>query len=171
MVESMEFLNSTPADFERIFELYEAAIEFQKQVFDKHWKGFDSGLVEREISENRQWKIIVDGKIACIFAITFEDPSIWREKDKGDAIYIHRIVTDPAFRGRNFAQHITNWAKEYAKSNGKKYVRMDTWGDNQKLIDYYQKCGFKFLEIIIPDKEGLPSHYNGISLSLFEIEV
>jgi RimJ/RimL family protein N-acetyltransferase len=48
---------------------------------------------------------------------------------------------------------------------------MDTWGDNQKLIDYYQKCGFKFLGIIIPDQAGLPKHYNGISLSLFEIEV
>jgi ribosomal protein S18 acetylase RimI-like enzyme len=167
----MRIVNSTHKDFDRIFELYDVAIEFQKKVFDKHWKGFEPRLVEREIKENRQWKIMVDGQIACVFAITFEDPSIWKEKDRGDAIYIHRIVTDPAFRGRNFAQHITDWSKGYAKSQGKKYVRMDTWGDNQKLIDYYQKCGFNFLGIITPDHKNLPKHYNGITLSLFEIEV
>ena len=167
----MEIVNSTPDDFDRIFELYDAAIEFQKKVFDKHWKGFEPGLIEQEINDNRQWKILVDGQIACIFAITFEDPYIWKEKEQGDAIYIHRIVTDPSFRGRNFALHITNWAKEYAKSIGKKKVRMDTWGDNQKLIDYYQQCGFEFLGIITPDQKNLPKHYNGITLSLFEIEV
>ncbi len=167
----MEITNSTPADIGLIFELYDAAIEFQKQVFDKHWQGFDTGLVEREIAENRQWKIMVDGQVACIFAITFEDKSIWKERDQGDGMYIHRIVTNPAFRGRKFVPIITAWAVEYAKSNGIPYVRMDTWGDNQKLIDYYQSCGFNFLGIIVPDKAGLPSHYNGITLSLFEIAV
>jgi ribosomal protein S18 acetylase RimI-like enzyme len=166
----MEITNSTPADIGLIFGLYDAAIEFQKQVFDKHWKGFDTGLVEREIAENRQWKILLDGQVACIFAITFEDKSIWRERDQGDAIYIHRIVTNPAFRGRRFVPIIVEWSKAYTRERNIKYVRMDTWGDNQKLIDYYQSCGFRFIEIIIPDQAGLPKHYNGISLSLFEIE-
>jgi ribosomal protein S18 acetylase RimI-like enzyme len=167
----MQFTNSTLQDFDRIFEFYDAAIEHQKQVFDKHWKGFDTELVTQEINENRQWKIIVDGQIACIFAITFDDPSIWGERDQNDAIYIHRIVTHPGFRGRGFVTHITHWSQEYARSLDKKYVRMDTWGDNQKLIDYYQKCGFNFLGIITPDPAGLPKHYNGITLSLFEIEI
>jgi RimJ/RimL family protein N-acetyltransferase len=48
---------------------------------------------------------------------------------------------------------------------------MDTWGDNEKLIAYYQKCGFEFLGIITPDYNGLPKHYEGITLSLFEIKV
>lgn len=167
----MQIVNSTHEDFDRIFEFYDAAIEYQKKVFNKHWKGFEPGLVANEISENRQWKIVVGGQIACVFAITFDDASIWGEKDQNDAIYIHRIVTDPAFRGRLFVQHIMEWAKVYAKSLGKKYVRMDTWGDNEKLIDYYQKCGFNFLGIITPKYSNLPKHYNGITLSLFEINV
>ncbi len=167
----MEIINSTPQDFDRIFELYDAAIEYQKKVFDKHWKGFEPGLVTKEISENRQWKLLLSGQIACIFAITFNDVSIWGERDQNDAIYIHRIVTDPSFRGNNFVQAITDWSKDYARSLGKKYVRMDTWGDNEKLIAYYQKCGFTFLGIITPDFRNLPKHYNGITLSLFEIEL
>ena len=167
----MDIVNSTPQDFDRRFELYDAAIEYQKQVFKRHWKGFEPGLVNEEIAENRQWKVLVDGQIACIFAITFNDVNIWGEKDQNDAIYIHRIVTDPGFRGNNFVQSITDWARNYARALGKKYVRMDTWGDNEKLIAYYQQCGFAFLGIITPDFRGLPKHYNGITLSLFEIEV
>ena len=49
---------------------------------------------------------------------------------------------------------------------------MDTWGDNEKLITYYQNCGFIFLGLTdeIRD-ETLPKHYQGIRLSLFQIAV
>lgn len=167
----MQIVNSTAEDIALIFEFYDAAIEFQKQVFNKHWKGFDHDLVAQEINENRQWKILVDGQVACIFAITFNDPSIWGERDQDDAIYIHRIVTNPDFRGRHLVRQITEWAKEYTRSIGRQYVRMDTWGDNEKLRDYYQECGFQFLGVITPDPTGLPKHYKGITLSLFEIKL
>ncbi len=49
---------------------------------------------------------------------------------------------------------------------------MDTWGDNEPLIAYYQSCGFQFLGLTTLQKsEGLPKHYEGACLSLFEIEV
>jgi hypothetical protein len=40
--------------------------------------------------------------------------------------------------------NIIEWAKDFGKENHKKFIRMDTWGENKKLIDYYIKCGFKF---------------------------
>jgi len=168
----MQFLNSETADFDEIFRLYDAAIEFQKTKFDKTWQTFDRKMIEREIAEKRHWKIAIDDKIACIFSIAFEDPLIWKEKSAEPAIYIHRIVTNPEFRGQKFVPKITDWACVYAKTIGKKFVRMDTWGDNQKLIDYYVDCGFDFLGVITPTKSAeLPKHYDGITLSLFEIKL
>jgi ribosomal protein S18 acetylase RimI-like enzyme len=168
----MQIVNADLEDIETIFDLYDRAIEFQKTKFDKHWLGFDVALVEREIRENRLWKIIENERIACIFSITFSDPLLWGEKEDNAAIYIHRIVTNPEFRGRGFVRIITNWAKDYARSIGKKFIRMDTWGDNRKLIDYYKDCGFDFLGLTTPAKtENLPKHYEGISLSLFEINL
>lgn len=105
----------------------------------------------------------------CVFAIAFSDPYIWKEKDNDPAIYIHRIVTDPRARGKNLVGLIVEWAKAYGKEHGKKYVRMDTWGDNLKLKDYYMKFGFSFLGIITPDSsDKLPAHYSTIRLALFE---
>lgn len=168
----MKLLNSDFEDFDEIFRLYELAIEFQKTKFDKSWLPFDREMIEREIEEKRHWKILIDEKIACIFSITFDDPLIWKEKSKEPSIYIHRIVTNPDFRGNKFVPKITEWARGFAKDTGKKFIRMDTWGDNQKLIDYYVDCGFDFLGVVVPTKTAdLPKHYEGISLSLFEIRI
>ncbi len=143
----MQIINSTKEDIKTIFEFYDAAIAYQKIKFNKHWQGFDTALIEKEIKENRQYKIVVDGSIVCIFAITFNDPVIWGEKDKDPAVYIHRIVTHPAFRGNNCIKNIVDWAVDFGSKNAIQFVRMDTWGDNQKLINHYTNCGFTFLGI------------------------
>ena len=168
----MLIINSTHEDIDTIFGLYDDAVAFQKTVFYKQWQGFDRLLVEKEVSENRQWKIVVDGSVACIFAITFNDPLIWKEKDQDPAIYIHRIVTNPKFRGGAYVKEIVKWAKQYARSIDKKFVRMDTWSDNEKLREYYTSCGFQYLGITVMENTGgLPKHYEGLSLSLFEIDI
>lgn len=168
----MKFRNSDGDDFNEIVRLYDLAIEFQKTKFDKSWLPFDRKMINREIAEKRHWKILIEDKIACIYSITFEDPLIWKEKGFDPAIYIHRIVTNPEFRGRRFVPKITEWARGFARSTGKKFVRMDTWGDNQKLIDYYTGCGFEFLGTVTPTKtDEMPKHYEGITLGLFEIQI
>ena len=161
---------STIDDFDRIFEFYDMAIAYQKTKFNKHWLGFDQLLIQQEIAETRQWKIVIDNKIACVFAITFEDASIWKEKNNDKAVYFHRIVTHPDFRGHHFVKKIVAWGLAFAKEKKLDYLRMDTWGDNDQLIADYQQCGFDFLGVITPDCNGLPKHYAGITLSLFEIK-
>ena len=167
----MTILNSQPGDLNTIFHFYDLAIAHQKKVFSKHWQGFSQELVENEIAENRQYKILVNREVAAIFAVTFNDPTIWKERDQ-DAIYIHRIVTHPDFRGFSFVKQIVKWAKKYSKTHQLKFIRMDTWADNEKLLKYYTSCGFSFAgTVTMEDADDLPKHYEGISLNLFEIKV
>src|ERR1043165_3015479 len=166
----MHIENSSIADIDEIFRFYDLAIEFQKKVSDQHWLPCERSLVEKEIAEQRQWKIIIDGRIVFVFCIAWNDPQIWGERDKEPSIYIHRIVTHPDFRGKNFVVEIINWALVYGREKERKFLRMDTWGDNAKLREYYTKCGFKFLGVVKPaSPELLPAHYADITLSLFEI--
>lgn len=164
--------NIVAEDLEIVFELYDKAIEFQKTVFDKTWLGFDAEFVNKEIYERRLWKIVEHEQITCIYSITYADPIIWGSDSGDSAMYIHRIVTNPKFRGRAYVRSITEWAKIHAAENRLRYVRMDTWGDNQKLIDYYKDCGFEYLGVMTPAiSDTLPKHYVGISLGLFEIDL
>lgn len=172
MENDIKVYNSQLDDIELIFEFYDLAVAHQKKVFNKHWQGFSRALVQTEITENRQYKILVKGQIAAIFAVTFNDPEIWEEKDTQPSIYIHRIVTHPNFRGYGFVKHIIIWAKAYAQNNAIEFIRMDTWADNQKLLAYYTGCGFNHVgTIAIKANSSLPKHYEGISLNLFEIAV
>jgi ribosomal protein S18 acetylase RimI-like enzyme len=169
---SFTIQNSTLQDVPNIFRLYEIATAFQKAKSQCHWSVFENQLIETEINELRQWKLTQQGQTACVWATTFEDPKIWEERNNDPAVYIHRIATDPVFRGQNLVSKIIDWSKTYAAANGKKYVRLDTVGENQGLIDYYTKCGFDFLGLRqLKDTEGLPAHYQNATVSLFQIEL
>jgi len=167
---NLQISNSSKHDIDEIFRLYKIATDFQKTRFSVHWPEFDRKLVETEILENRQWKIVIDGKIACIWATTFNDPQIWEERNEDPSVYIHRIATNPDFRGQNLVGQIVEWVKIYAKENQKEFVRMDTVGDNIGLVRYYEKCGFDFLGLLkLKNTEGLPAHYDNATVSLFQM--
>ena len=167
----MNITTSTIADIPEIFRLYKLATDFQRIKFPGNlWPVFDQKLITSEVAENRQFKLLMEDKIACIWAITFSDPQIWEDSENDAAIYIHRIATNPDFRGNNFVQAIVNWSKEYAIKHNKQFIRMDTCGNNERLIHHYKNCGFDFLGIKkLKDTSELPSHYHNADVCFFEI--
>ena len=164
---------SSLEDLPEIFNRYKAAAEFQKSKKKVVvWPNFDRALVEKEILEERQWKLVQNNSICCVWAIAFNDPQIWEERDKDPAVYIHRIATHPDARGQQMVKKIVEWAKVYAKKKQKKYVRLDTLGENTRLIAYYQEMGFDFLGMFpMKNTEGLPEHYHTAPVCLFEIKL
>jgi hypothetical protein len=168
----MQIQNSSISDLEIIFELYRSAVDYQRLNGYNLWSEFERALIENEIKENRHWKIVNGNDIACIFSVVYNDPIIWEEKDKEPSVYLHRIATNPLFKGKSIMHSIKNWAELHARQNNKKYIRMDTWGDNEKLKAYYVSCGFTYLkQKHLPQPNNLPQHYWGSTLSLFEIKL
>ncbi len=167
----MEIKNCLLTDTDEILKLYEAARVLQKQRKMVVWPSFDRPFIEDEINQERQWKITIDDIIACNWAITFEDKEIWGEKDQENSIYIHRICNNPNFRGNRYIDKIVDWSKQYAKHMGKQFVRLDTLGNNTKLIEHYTSAGFTFLGMFkLTDTAALPTHYqNEPNCCLFEI--
>lgn len=102
----MKIVRCTIADVQEILSLYESARSLQTQKEMVVWPLFEKAFIEKEINEQRQWKLVTDNIIACNWASTFEDREIWEEKEKGDAIYIHRIATNPIFRGNRYIDKI-----------------------------------------------------------------
>lgn len=168
----MKICNSQVQDISTIFELYKIATNFQNEKSMVAWPNFERKLIEKEIDENRQWKLIIDDQIACIWATTDSDPQIWGAKNNDPSIYIHRISTNPNFRGRSLVKNIVKWSIKYAKKSNKKYIRMDTVGENIGLISHYRKCGFDFLGLSkLKETSNLPLHYQNATVSLFQITI
>jgi len=169
----MVIQNCTIGDLQHIQALYQHARDLQTERKSVVWPSFTDDFLLKEISESRQWKLIEDNAIACNWAITFEDKEIWGEKDQNDSIFIHRICTNPKFRGNRYIDAIVAWARDYAVQKGKRYVRLDTLGNNTGLIRHYTSAGFEFLGIFqLTDTANLPGHYQQEpDCCLFEMEV
>jgi len=156
----LEIKNCSLDDLDTILTFYEAAIELQTEKNTVVWPRFERSFVEKEIREQRQWKIMIDNEIGCNWAITFEDKDIWGEKDDNNSIYIHRFAANPPFRGNRFIDVIVPWAKAYARLTGRRYVRLDTLGNNTALIEHYKSAGFHFLGIWkLTNTQNLAAHY------------
>lgn len=169
----MQIKNSNLNDVSEIFRLYKLATDFQKIKFPgNQWPEFERKLIDKEVVENRQFKLIINNEIACVWAIAFNDEHIWEEKENNSSIYLHRIATNPAFRGQNFVKKIVDWAKDYAVEKNKEYIRMDTCGRNDRLINHYKRCGFDFIGIKrLKDTSKLPLHYHNAEVCFFEIKL
>ncbi len=165
----MEIINTNTNDLEIIFKLFDRAVEYQKKKGYELWPEFSRTLIETEIKEKRHFKIIENHVIICIFSVMYNDPVIWGEKDKEDAIYLHRITINPLHKGKKIMCVIKEWATQHAKQESKKFIRMDTWGNNKTLCDYYISCGFNYIgQQYLSKTEVVPNHYGGNVLSLFE---
>ena len=68
------------------------------------------------------------------------------------------------------ARILWTWARDFARRYHKKFVRLDTVGENHGLIAHYTACGFTYLGLAtLTDTAGLPAHYHNATVSLFEL--
>ncbi|RNL94537.1 GNAT family N-acetyltransferase [Sinomicrobium pectinilyticum] len=168
----MKIENSTLEDLKNILSLYASAIAYQKEKKGLPWPNLDREMIEKEIIEKRQWKLTINGTIACIWVTTFDDPEIWGEKNNQPSIYLHRIATDPVFRGLNVIAKVFDWTKTFARVNQKNYIRLDIASINPGLITMYVRNGFKFIGMNkMGVSESLPAHYNNATVCLFEMKL
>lgn len=148
-------------DLATIVELHNAARQLQTEKKMVVWPIFPAQLLEQDIIEQRQFKLIQDNQIACTWTITWSDKEIWGEMDHDNAVYLHRIATNPAYRGKRFIDQIVESTANLCRASGREYIRLDTLGYNAKLIEHYTSAGFTFLGVTrLADVSNLPEHYH-----------
>jgi GNAT superfamily N-acetyltransferase len=168
----VEVINTALGDLEQIFELFEHSINYQEERGYPVWRNYDKNAIVRDIENNNQYKVVIDSKTAIIFSVRYDDKVIWRDLDKGNSIYLHRIVVNPEFKGRKLFGEILDWAINHSKQNGLSSIRMDTWAANPTIIDYYKGFGFTFIETYTtPNSEELPVHNRTLALALLEYKL
>lgn len=164
--------NTEPSDLNSIFELFDHSISYQEKHGYPVWRDYDKGAIIKDIDNRNQYKAVVDSAIGIVFSVAYSDKVIWRERDKGDAIYLHRIVVNPACKGQKLFGVILEWAKEHVRQKGLSSIRMDTWAVNPTIITYYKTFGFEVVEnYTTPNTTELPVHNRNLALTLLEYKV
>ncbi|CAM4233947.1 GNAT family N-acetyltransferase [Aquirufa beregesia] len=164
--------NTTIDDLELIYWFFEEAIHYINKNKYVGWTTYDKNFIQWEIENQLQYKIIQDDTIICIFSVCYADEQIWREREKGDAIYLHRIVVNPAFKGQKQVEKVINWAQKNAQEKQLGYIRMDTWAANTNIIDYYKKFGFNHMgDYTTSNSSELPIQHHNLQVALLELEL
>lgn len=163
---------ASATDLPEIFRLFEAAMLFQQQKGYIGWKTYDQSCLERDCAEGHLFKLADSNQTVAIFSICFADPLIWEEKEKGDAMYIHRIVLNQQYKGVKAFRQILNWAIKVAINKQLPHIRMDTWAENQKIIDYYLSYGFVHVKNhTTADTPQLPVQHRNLHVALLEYSI
>jgi len=164
---------TTTADIPVVEKIYAEARAYQLQQTGHGWPVFSPSFIEKEIIEKRHFKVVdEEDRIAGVFSIVNAEPVIWGDAEGKEAIYLHRMATLDKYRGKSIAKKIVEWAAIEAWESKKKFIRIDTWADNEALTAYYQHLGFKFVKkTILPPESDLPEHYYNIEVNLFEMKL
>ncbi|WP_368859688.1 GNAT family N-acetyltransferase [Halalkalibacter sp. APA_J-10(15)] len=59
------------------------------------------------------------------------------------SLYLHKLAIRRKHAQKGLSQKMVTWAKLQAKSNNKKFLRLDCAADRAKLCSFYKKQGFK----------------------------
>lgn len=172
MDDHYEVRNTALSDLELIFGFFDESIVYQESKGYPVWRNYDRQAIIKDIAAGNQYKVVMNAQPVIVFSVAYSDKVIWREMDDGNAIYLHRIVVNPEFKGKKLFGVILKWAIAHVRERGLKYVRMDTWASNTNIIAYYKGFGFVFVEnYTTPDSSTLPTHNRKLALSLLEYKI
>ena len=78
----------------------------------------------------------------------------WPNGDDGRALYVHHLATDPDRPG--LGREMLAWAEDYARKQGKIFLRLDSQQANHALSRYYDSLGYS------PEGTCVDGSYEGI---------
>jgi ribosomal protein S18 acetylase RimI-like enzyme len=100
--------------------------------------------VRKGLERDETW-LVLDGRTpaATMTICQTPIPHVWRKKDAGEAVYVHRLVVGRAYAGRDLGGTMIDWAvQRELDKRPVEWVRVDVWTDNEGLHAYYEKQGF-----------------------------
>jgi GNAT superfamily N-acetyltransferase len=83
--------------------------------------------------------------IGCMFLLE-SDPEFWPEIDDHSSLFLHKLAVLQEFHGKGVGNKMLEWASEYAKRQGKLWLRLECDGSRPKLKEIYETFGFRLVD-------------------------
>jgi ribosomal protein S18 acetylase RimI-like enzyme len=133
------------SDIDSILKLYSERMQWFKDNNIKQWNKYLTNHPKSEFEgaiNNKNYYIIKNNE-EIIGGFELSTNSKDWEDNITPAYYIYKVVTKVGYK--NIGDFIFEKCKEMAKSNGKKYLRLDCLKSNEKLNDIYESHNFKLI--------------------------
>lgn len=156
-MDTVTLRRATPADVDVVADMWVRAAEtLAKAGLDQWQYPVKLHNIRAAIAAQTCW-VARDPAGMVVGTITVDrnaDPAMWLPEDHPDeALYLHRMITEPVAKGIELGSALIDWAARRAVDAGCKWIRLDAWRSNPGLWRYYTDRGFELVRVV-PDPSG-----------------
>ncbi len=159
----MKIKKAVNADITQICSIAKSCMRhmIEKGIFQWDEQYPSKEVFRNDIKLQQIWIIKDSNTIIGIIVLTeienIEYKNIeWLTKNTKN-LYVHRLAVHPTFQGKGYAQKLMDFAENYAKENNFKSVRLDTFSQNQRNQEFYEKRNYtKLGSVFFPNQSKDP---------------
>jgi ribosomal protein S18 acetylase RimI-like enzyme len=117
------------------------------------WQDTAAGLAQlARYFDHGEVRMVVapDGTLAGAFVLTRRwERALWSDDDdRGQFLYLHKVMTAPVFRGNGLGRQVVRLAMTTAGNAGLAGVRLNCYHDNPELRALWEARGFTYLRTV-----------------------
>lgn len=159
----MMIKKASEKDLEQLLSIVKSCGQnlIEQGIFQWNEKYPSKEVLLDDIALQQIWKLQEANTIVGLIVITeIEDAEYhlvkWLTKNDKN-LYIHRLAVHPNFQGKGFAQKLMDFAERFALENGYNSIRLDTFSQNKRNQQFYEKRNYIKLEsIYFPNQSEFP---------------
>lgn len=139
-------VRAEPHDLEQVLALLVQAAQWLRSQGLRQWSHYLNEDMAPELAEaiaaDQVYLALAGdrpvGTISLQRAPSEWDRTIWGAVASDEAVYVHRLAVHRTHAGRGVGAFMLDWAENYARQHGYRYLRLDCVGHNERLNAYYQ---------------------------------
>jgi len=108
------------------------------------WSASDVDLerVQRDTDAGRYFIARGNGDVAGVMRLDMQDPLFWPEIESGSSAFVHKLAVRRRWAGHGVSTALLDFARERARSLGRRHLRLDCVADRVPLRSLYERFGF-----------------------------
>jgi ribosomal protein S18 acetylase RimI-like enzyme len=154
---------ATISDLDSLYAITKscAQLMIENQIFQWNETYPSKEILQKDIELQQLWKLTIETEIIGMLVLTeIEDAEYKYVKwltENCHNLYVHRLAVHPIFQGKGYAQQLMNFAENYAKEKKYNSIRLDTFSQNKRNQQFYEKRNYtKLATIYLPNQSEFP---------------
>lgn len=133
-------------DLELVSSIIEEAAAWLERIAQPLWKDDEMNreAMLQDLETGQFFIGFCDGEAGGTIRYQQDDQMFWPEMPEGEAAYVHRIAVLRKYAGGELSRALVDWAASRARSEGRKFLRLDCESDRAKLRTVYERMGFEY---------------------------
>jgi len=143
MTDDLSIVQAHPDDLATIISIVEEAAHWlHRRGITGQWPlTFPPEYLAPHVAKGDYYLVLLGDQPVGTCMLLWADPEVWGDVPN-DAGYVHGLAIRRSVGGRGVGRAMLRWAEQTAAAAGKRYLRLDCWGENHELRRYYERAGF-----------------------------